>query len=66
MQQGSVVDLDASLALMAGKVGLEHKLPLADSIVYTTAQLVGGMVWTRDADFEALPDVQYSAKPTGA
>jgi hypothetical protein len=24
------------------------------------------MVWTRDSDFEALPDVQYFAKPTGA
>jgi predicted nucleic acid-binding protein len=66
MQQGSVVDLDASLALIAGKVGVEHKLPLADSIVYATAQLVGGVVWTQDADFDGLPDVHYFAKPLGA
>lgn len=66
MQQGSVVNLDASLALMAGKVGVERKLPLADSIVYATAQLAGGMVWTQDADFEGLPDVHYFAKPVGA
>ena len=66
MQQGSVIDLDASLALSAGKIGVERKLPLADSIVYATAQLVGGVVWTQDADFEDLPDVQYFPKPAGA
>jgi predicted nucleic acid-binding protein len=59
MQQGTVVDLDASLALMAAKAGVEHKLRLADSIVYATAQSVGGVVWTQDEDFEGLPDVEY-------
>jgi len=66
MHQGSVVNLDASLALMAGKLGVERKLPPADSIVYATAQLAGGMVWTQDPDFEGLPDVHYFAKPVGA
>jgi predicted nucleic acid-binding protein len=59
MKQGSVVDLDSPLALAAGKLGFERKLPLADSIVYATAQLVGGILWTQDADFEGLPDVQF-------
>jgi hypothetical protein len=31
------VDLDASLALRAAALGLRHKLPLADSVVYATA-----------------------------
>ena len=62
MQQGTVIDLDASLALMAAKAGLEHKLPLADSIVYATAQRVGGVVWTQDDDFDGLPDVEYFRK----
>jgi predicted nucleic acid-binding protein len=66
MQQGSVVDLDATLALTAGKLSVEHKLPLADSIVYATAQVVGGVVWTQDADFKGLADVQYFVKPTSA
>jgi predicted nucleic acid-binding protein len=66
MQQGRVIDLDATLALTAGKLGVEHKLPLADSIVYATAQLVGGVVWTQDADFEGLPDVQFFAKAPSA
>lgn len=62
MQQGRVVTLDESLALAAAKVGLSHKLPLADSIVYATARTVGGVVWTQDDDFEALPGVHYFPK----
>ena len=38
MQQSTVVELDAALALHAAALGLRHKLPLADSIVYATAQ----------------------------
>jgi uncharacterized protein with PIN domain len=62
MQQGQVVDLDAALALSAARVGLDHKLPLADSIVYATARSVGGILWTQDDDFDGLPDVHYVPK----
>jgi predicted nucleic acid-binding protein len=62
MQQGRLVDLDPSLALASAKVGLDHKLPLADSVVYATAQRVGGIVWTQDDDFDGLPNVEYFAK----
>jgi predicted nucleic acid-binding protein len=62
MQQGRVIDLDAALALSAAKAGVDHKLPLADSIVYATATLVGGVVWTQDDDFDGLADVKYLPK----
>lgn len=62
MQQGRVVPLDYSLALTAAQVGLSHKLPLADSIVYATARTVGGVVWTQDDDFETLPGVHFFPK----
>ncbi|HKV50321.1 MAG TPA: type II toxin-antitoxin system VapC family toxin [Gemmatimonadaceae bacterium] len=65
MQQGTVVDLDATLALAAASVGVAHKLPLADSIVYATAQAVGGVVWTQDDDFDGLPDVEYFKPSAG-
>lgn len=65
MQQGSVVELDAALALASAKAGVQHKLPLADSIVYATAQALGGVVWTQDEDFDGLPDVEYFPKPAG-
>lgn len=59
MQQGEVIDLDPALALRAAAVGLRHKLPLADSIIYATAQSVQGIVWTQDADFENLDGVRF-------
>jgi predicted nucleic acid-binding protein len=63
MQQGRVVDLDATLALRAASLGLEHRLPLADSIVYATARELCAIVWTQDADFEGLRDVEYFPVP---
>lgn len=66
MQQGAVVELDAELALSAAKLGLEHRLPLADSIVYATARRVSGVVWTQDEDFKDLPNVEYVPKASGS
>jgi toxin FitB len=63
MQQGEVVDLDPAIATGAAKLGLTHKLPLADSVMLATAQAFGATLWTQDADFEGLPGVRYRAKP---
>lgn len=63
MQQGNVVELDAGLAIRAAKAGLEHKLPLADSVMLATAQAYGATLWTQDADFRAVPGVKYRLKP---
>ena len=62
MQQGRVVALDAPLALLAASLGARHKLPLADSIIYATAQQANALVWTQDADFESLDGARYFAK----
>jgi len=62
MQQGEVVDLDSTLALAAAKIGVDHKLPLADSIVYATAQQAGALLWTQDDDFDGMADVRYFPK----
>lgn len=62
MQQGEVIDLDAALAVRAAKLGVEHRLPMADSIMYATAQAYGATLWTQDVDFEGLPGVQYTPK----
>jgi predicted nucleic acid-binding protein len=63
MQQGQVADLDVALSIRAAKVGVEHRLPLADSVIFATAQAHGATLWTQDADFEGLPGVQYRARP---
>ena len=62
MQQGMVIDLDARLALSAARLSLESKLPMADSIVLATARAYGATVWTQDADFKGVPEVQYRKK----
>lgn len=59
MNRGAVVDLDGTLALSAARVGWKHRLPLADSIVYATAEMVGGTLWTQDEHFKGLPNVEY-------
>lgn len=63
MQQGSVVDLDGTLAIRAAALSLERKLPLADSVMLATAILHGATFWTQDADFEGMPGVMYRAAP---
>lgn len=62
MHQGRVVDLDASLSLAAARLGVEHSLPLADSIIYATARRYKATVWTGDSDLETLPDVEFIRK----
>ncbi|MBL4595707.1 MAG: type II toxin-antitoxin system VapC family toxin [Robiginitomaculum sp.] len=62
MEQGKVVPLDASLAIHAAHYGIEYKLPLADSIIYATAQKFDALVWTQDGDFERLEGVKYFSK----
>ena len=64
MQQSRIIDLDAALALRAAKLGLAHRLPLADSIIYATAQAHGATLWTQDTDFQNLPGVRYFPKPS--
>lgn len=59
MQQGKVVDLGATLAINAARLSAELKLPMADSIILTTARQAGATLWTQDADFKDLPAVEY-------
>ena len=62
MRQSTIAELDDTLALRAAVLGLRHKLPLADSIVYATAQAVGALVWTQDADLDGLAGVKFWRK----
>jgi predicted nucleic acid-binding protein len=62
MQQGSIIDLDATLAMSAARLSLELKLPMADSIILATARANNATLWTQDDDFEGLDDVKYIAK----
>ena len=65
MHQGQVVELTAALALAAATLGVAHKLPLADSVVFATARQHEATLWTQDADFKDLPQVRFRAKKSG-
>ena len=65
MQQGTVVDLDAAIALDAADLGHELKLSLADSVILASARAHDATVWTQDAHFDGLPGVRYRAAKRG-
>jgi toxin FitB len=62
MQKGTVVDLNAPLAIVASKLSLEHNLPMADSIILATAQEFKAILWTQDSDFKRISNVKYFPK----
>lgn len=62
MLQGTVIDLDIELSLSAAKLGVQHKIPLADSIILATGLAHKAIIWSQDADFKGLPQVKYISK----
>ena len=58
MQRGRVVNQDLALTLEAAANGL----PLADSLIYATAQLHHAVLWTQDAHFDGLSGVKFFKK----
>lgn len=62
MQQGRLVELSPSLAMMAARTSLELSLPLADSVILATARFHDALLWTQDAHFYNLSGVRYFPK----
>ena len=62
MQQGRVIELSSSIALLAAKLSLNTKIPMADSIILATTQINDATLWTQDNDFEGRPGVRYFPK----
>ena len=58
MHHGRIVEMDISLILEAAKL----RLPMADSLIYATAQRYNATLWTQDEDFRDLPGVRYFGK----
>jgi predicted nucleic acid-binding protein len=62
MQQGNVIELTNSIAINAAKLSVKYKLPMADSIILTTAKQYNATLWTQDEDFENIEGVKYIKK----
>lgn len=62
MHQANIVDISSPIAMDAAKLSAELKLPMADSIVLSTARACGATLWTQDSDFDGLPNVKFTRK----
>ncbi len=62
MQQAKVIEVNSSIAIQAAKLSVAQKIPMADSLIYTTAQQFKAIVWTQDIDFKDLENVKYFKK----
>jgi predicted nucleic acid-binding protein len=54
--------MDEAVASEAARLSLLHKLHATDAIIYATAQLMDAKLYTCDAHFKDLPDVEYWPK----
>ncbi len=65
MEEGQVVPIDVPIMVSAARLGKEHRLPLADSLILATARAFDAVVWTQDEDFKGLVGVEYIPKKRG-
>lgn len=59
MRSHTVDDFGADRAMQAAELRRQHRLPLADSIVYATSLAYNATLYTQDTDFEGLPNVHF-------
>ena len=62
MMQGIIIGVDSSIAIRAARLSCELKIPMADSLIYVTAQINNAVVWTQDYDFKDLDGVKFIKK----
>jgi toxin FitB len=55
--QRKVIPLDETIAVTAGNMSVEHRLPMPDAIVYATARVCQAQLVTADTHFRGLPGV---------
>ena len=62
MQLGKVIDLSSPTALHAAKISADLKIPMADSIMLASARELDALLWTQDADFKGLKDLNFTER----
>lgn len=60
--QANVVAPDPDIAIAAAKLGIRHKIAMADALIYATSLAREATLWTQDGDFEGLPHVKFVPK----
>lgn len=62
MQEGTIVDINQEAAIEAAAFSHREKIPMADSLICAVARQYDAIIWTQDADFKDLPNVEYVGK----
>lgn len=62
MQRARILPLTEEMSLAAADVSIQHKLAIADAIVYACALHEGAQLMTSDKDLKELPQVVYYPK----
>jgi predicted nucleic acid-binding protein len=57
-----LVPIDAEVADSAAELAHNHKLAMADALVYAVAKIANAELWTQDSHFENLNGVCYFRK----
>jgi predicted nucleic acid-binding protein len=55
----TVVPVDQDIALSAAAISIQHELPMADALIYATAERNGAELVTSDAHFKGLARVTF-------
>ena len=63
MRRAQVIDLTDARSIAASLAAQDHKLAMADAIMYSIAQEFKATFWTQDVDYQGLPGVRYQARP---
>ena len=58
-----VLDLTDRRAIAAADVAVQHRLAMADAVMYSLALEHKATFWTQDVDYRGLPGVNYFPKP---
>lgn len=66
MKQGQVTDVTEAIALRAALISLRHRLPMADSLILSSAWMNDAELWTQDEHFAGIPGVKYMEARTSA
>lgn len=62
LQKYQIESIDEGTAMAAAKISAEHKIPMADSMIYAVARKYKAVLWTQDEHLKGLPDVKYTRK----
>lgn len=62
LYKGTLIDLNASIAISAALISDQLKLPMADSLILATSRAHEATLWTQDEHFKDIEGVKFVAK----